>query len=98
MKSIIPYIYFLFLTLALSGCDKEVLISEITISNHQIHFQDLNICGDEEGAVIEVQAEHFDVDEDAVLLVTEEGELIDKGNEPEINPEKENPGDDTPAE
>ena len=45
-----------------------------------------------------VQAEHFDVDEDAVLLVTEEGELIDKGNEPNINPETETPGDDTPAE
>jgi len=45
-----------------------------------------------------VQAEHFDVDEDAVLLVTEEGELIDKGNEPNINPETETPGDDSPAE
>ena len=45
-----------------------------------------------------VQAEHFDVDEDAVLLVTEEGELIDKGNEPNINPGTETPGDDTPAE
>jgi len=45
-----------------------------------------------------VQAEHFDVDEDAVLLVTEEGELIDKGNEPNINPETEAPGDDSPAE
>ena len=38
-----------------------------------------------------VQAEHFDVDEDAVLLVTEEGELIDKGNEPNINPSTEFP-------
>ena len=45
-----------------------------------------------------VQAEHFDVDEDAVLLVTEEGELIDKGNEPNITPETETPGDDTPSE
>jgi len=45
-----------------------------------------------------VQAEHFEVDEDAVLLVTEEGELIDKGNEPDINPETEKAGDDTPAE
>ena len=45
-----------------------------------------------------VQAEHFDVDEDAVLLVTEEGELIDKGNEPNISPETETPGDDSPAE
>ena len=43
-----------------------------------------------------VQAEHFDVDEDAVLLVTEEGELIDKGNEPDVYPDIELPGDDQP--
>jgi hypothetical protein len=43
-----------------------------------------------------VQAEHFEVDEDAVLLVTEEGELIDKGNEPDTSSETEAPRDDTP--
>lgn len=41
-----------------------------------------------------VQAEHFEVDEDAVLLVTEEGELIDKGIEPDVNPDADN----TPGE
>jgi len=45
-----------------------------------------------------VQAEHFEVDEDAVLLVTEEGELIDKGNEPDSIPDIEVPGDDQPSE
>ena len=45
-----------------------------------------------------VQAEHFEVDEDAVLLVTEEGELIDKGNEPDSIPDTEVPGDDQPSE
>ncbi|HZV69992.1 MAG TPA: hypothetical protein VFG10_10630 [Saprospiraceae bacterium] len=60
MKSIILYAYFLVMAFTSSGCDKETLISEITISNSQTHFQDLNICGDEEGAVIEVQAEHVE--------------------------------------
>jgi segregation and condensation protein B len=45
-----------------------------------------------------VQAEHFEVDEDAVLLVTEEGELIDKGNEPDTSSETDASGDDTPIE
>ena len=45
-----------------------------------------------------VQAEHFEVDEDAVLLVTEEGELIDKGNESNIDPSHEQPGDETPEQ
>jgi segregation and condensation protein B len=43
-----------------------------------------------------VQAEHFDVDEDAVLLVTEEGELIDKGTEPDSHPETDLSSDDQP--
>jgi hypothetical protein len=60
MKSNLLYAYFLVLAFAWSGCDKETLISDITISNNNIHFQDLSICGDEEGAVIEVQAEHFE--------------------------------------
>jgi segregation and condensation protein B len=45
-----------------------------------------------------VQAEHFEVDEDAVLLVTEEGELIDKGNEPDINPDTDNAGGEEPLQ
>ena len=45
-----------------------------------------------------VQAEHFEVDEDAVLLVTEEGELIDKGNEPDSHPDADNAGGEEPLQ
>ena len=68
MKTVLKLILLLEITLLLMSCDKDdsmYLVNKIdvTIENSEDYNYDFNISGDEEGAVIIIQAKHFQVSE-----------------------------------
>ena len=65
MKALLKLSLFATCIVALTFCKKEVITTElnITVKNSENYELDLEISGDEEGATIKTQAEHFQTSE-----------------------------------